>query len=180
MLQVAAAGHGDRNAAAELIDEVFPRMRKLVRYLVRSDSDIEDLTQDAAVAVLCSLRGYRGEGFFERWVDKVVRRAIFGERRRRRAERSITQLDGAESSVDRAVSVFQDEYLHRRHAINLLRRLRIEQRQVVVLHYAMEMSVPEIAQELEIPFETVRSRLRLARRRLRGLRSITNRRSHHS
>jgi RNA polymerase sigma-70 factor (ECF subfamily) len=65
--------------------------------------------------------------------------------------------------------VVPDEYLSRRHAIRLLDLLPTEQRQVVVLHHVMEMSVPEIASELAIPFETVRSRLRLARQRLRGV-----------
>ncbi|HET6283169.1 MAG TPA: sigma-70 family RNA polymerase sigma factor [Polyangia bacterium] len=169
MRQVNAAGRGDRGAAADLLDELFPRMRNLVRYLVRNDSDVEDLTQDAAMAVLRSFQGYRGEGYFERWVDRVVMRAIFGARRRRRAERTFSAVDGGNDSFERAISVPADEYLNRRHAIRLLDLLPTGQRQVVVLHHVMEMSVPEIANELEIPFETVRSRLRLARHRLRGV-----------
>jgi len=169
MRQVNAAGRGDRDAAADLLDELFPRMRNLVRYLVRNDSDVEDFTQDAAMAVLRSFQGYRGEGYFERWVDRVVMRAIFGARRRRRAERAFAVVDGDNDSIERAVSVVPDEYLNRRHAIRLLDVLPTEQRQVIVLHHVMEMSVPEIASELAIPFETVRSRLRLARQRLRGV-----------
>src|SRR6266404_2701771 len=94
MRQVNAAGRGDKDAAADLLDELFPRMRNLVRYLVRNDSDVEDFTQDAAMAVLRSFQGYRGEGYFERWVDRVVMRAIFGARRRRRAERAFAVVDG--------------------------------------------------------------------------------------
>jgi len=161
---------GDRVGAAALIDEMFPRMRKLVRHLVRNHSDIEDFMQEAALAVWRSLPGYRGDGFIEHWVDKVVTRAIFGERRRRRSERSTVAVDVSKVFLDGALSVVQDEYLNRRRAIRLLAKLPIEQRQVVMRHHILEMSVPEIASELAIPFETVRSRLRLARRRVRNVR----------
>jgi RNA polymerase sigma-70 factor (ECF subfamily) len=49
----------------------------------------------------------------------------------------------------------------------MLDGLPIEQRHVLVLHYALDMTVPETAAELGVPIETVRSRLRLAKSRLR-------------
>jgi RNA polymerase sigma-70 factor (ECF subfamily) len=51
----------------------------------------------------------------------------------------------------------------------LLDKLSEEQRRVLVLHHVMGMSVPEMAEELEVPFETVRSRLRLGKAHLREL-----------
>jgi RNA polymerase sigma-70 factor, ECF subfamily len=164
---VDAAARGDRQAAASLLQEFLPRMRNLIRYLSRNDIDTDDLTQDAAVTVLRSLHTYRGEGYFERWVDRVVMRATFVGLKRRRFERSFAVLDGGESALMPAEGGQPDEYMARRSAIRLLDELPIEQRHVLVLHHVLEMSVPEIATELEIPFETVRSRLRLARQRLR-------------
>jgi RNA polymerase sigma-70 factor, ECF subfamily len=43
-----------------------------------------------------------------------------------------------------------------------------EQREVLVMHHVLGLSVREIAEELATPFETVRSRLRLGMARLRN------------
>jgi RNA polymerase sigma-70 factor (ECF subfamily) len=51
--------------------------------------------------------------------------------------------------------------------VRMLDGLPIDQRHVLVLHYALDMTVPEAAAELGVPIETVRSRLRLAKSRLR-------------
>jgi RNA polymerase sigma-70 factor (ECF subfamily) len=68
-----------------------------------------------------------------------------------------------------------DEYADRRRAVAILDALPPEQRHAVVMHHVLGMSVPEIARELGIPAETVRSRLRLARTRLRDLgMNVTN------
>jgi RNA polymerase sigma-70 factor (ECF subfamily) len=52
--------------------------------------------------------------------------------------------------------------------VQMLDDLPQEQRYVLVLHHALDMTVPEMAEELGIPIETVRSRLRLAKARLRN------------
>jgi RNA polymerase sigma-70 factor (ECF subfamily) len=53
--------------------------------------------------------------------------------------------------------------------VRLLDQIPAEQRETVVLHHVMELTVPEIAAEMAVPAETVRSRLRLAMARLRLL-----------
>lgn len=62
-----------------------------------------------------------------------------------------------------------DVYAQRRAAVRLLDGLPDDQRHVLVLHHVLGLSVPEIADELAIPFETARSRLRLGMTRLRAL-----------
>jgi RNA polymerase sigma-70 factor (ECF subfamily) len=44
----------------------------------------------------------------------------------------------------------------------------MQQRDVLVLHYVLGMTIPEIAEELGVPDETVRSRIRLGKERLRN------------
>ncbi|MBC8133851.1 MAG: hypothetical protein H7X95_12780, partial [Deltaproteobacteria bacterium] len=103
------------------------------------------------------------------WVDRVVVRATFTFIRKRRREPAsapsrvqLLDFGGAD------VTALPDEYLSRRRAIAVLDELPLDQRHALVLHHVLEMSVPEIAGQLEISPETVRSRLRLARTRLRA------------
>jgi RNA polymerase sigma-70 factor, ECF subfamily len=162
--RIARATAGDPEAIHSLLVELIPRVRNLVRYLVRSDAETDDYTQEALIVVLRDLRAYRGEGALYRWVDRVVARVTI---RRLRAERSRAVVELRPQPEDVGTSRASDELLLRRAVVRLLDRLPFEQRHALVLHYALEMTVSEIAEELDTPLETVRSRLRLARNRLR-------------
>jgi RNA polymerase sigma-70 factor (ECF subfamily) len=158
---IASTVAGDPRAAEELLVELIPRVRNLVRYLVR-DAEVDDLTQDSLVIVLRNLRSYRGEGSFTAWVDRIVVREVFARVRRRREE-LMAEPDDQALPLDE-----DDDFLARRRMIALLDELPAGQRQALVLHYVLEMSVPEVAAELGIPLEAVRSRLRYGRARLRA------------
>src|SRR5262245_3396593 len=82
---VRAAASGDRRELQALLLLLLPRVRNLVRYLVRGDADVDDIAQEALIAVVRGLHTFRGEGAFEAWVDRVVARATFAQLRQRRA-----------------------------------------------------------------------------------------------
>src|SRR3569623_2115614 len=132
--RIGAAASGDRAAAEVLCRELLPRVRNLVRYLVRGDSHVDDIAQEALIAVLRGLGTYRGDGKFESWVDRIVARRTFA---------LLRELAAA------------------------LDKLPADQRESLVLHFAVGMTVPEIAEAVAAPFETVRSRLRLGKAALR-------------
>jgi RNA polymerase sigma-70 factor, ECF subfamily len=165
--RVAAAARGDRAAAAEVLTALLPRARNLIRYLVRGDAEVDDMAQEALIAVLRGLPSYRGEGTFRSWADRVVARATFAALRRRRAD------DARRAAAPPELLPVDDspaaaEYLARRDLARLLDELPAEQRHALVLHHAVGMSVPEIADEVGVPQETVRSRLRLGMASLRS------------
>ena len=68
---------GQSGATEALLVELLPRVRNLVRYLVRGDSDVEDISQEALIALLHGLPTYRGEGQLRSWADRVVARTTF-------------------------------------------------------------------------------------------------------
>jgi RNA polymerase sigma-70 factor (ECF subfamily) len=162
--RITAAASGDRGAAEAVCRELLPRVRNLVRYLVRGDARVDDIAQEALIAVLRGLATYRGDGRFESWVDRVVARTTFATLRRLRAETQPGAEDVAGHERDPGeTSPFED----RRELAAALDRLPGDQRQALVLHFSVGMTVPEIAEAVAAPFETVRSRLRLAKAALR-------------
>jgi len=165
-----AAAKGDRAAAQELLRQLLPRVRHLVRYLVRHDTDVDDLAQESMVALLKGLSSYRADGSFAAWADRVVARVVFKNVRKRARARRETIAEGGEAvaaAFDR--SSLPDEIVALRRAVTLLDHLTIDQRQALVLHDVLEMTIPEIARELGAPFETVRSRIKSARARFVSL-----------
>jgi RNA polymerase sigma-70 factor (ECF subfamily) len=159
--RVVAAAAGDRAAAEALCREILPRVRNLVRYLLRGDARVDDVAQEALMAVMRGLGSFRGDGRFESWVDRIVARTAFASLKRQRAETQPTE----DEAVD--LDARTDAFAERRELAQALDRLPADQREALVLHFAVGMTVPEIAESLSAPFETVRSRLRLGKANLR-------------
>src|SRR3954468_1917847 len=165
--RISSAAGGDRRAAQDLCREILPRVRNLVRYLLRGDSRVDDVAQEALIAVLRGLGTFRGDGRFESWVDRVVARTTFAVIRRIRAETQPGERGTIDADAEGEVSAAGDTYLVRRELAAALDRLPPDQRESLVLHFAVGMTVPEIAEAVAAPFETVRSRLRLGKTALR-------------
>jgi RNA polymerase sigma-70 factor, ECF subfamily len=159
----------EREAMEAQLMDLLPRVRNLVRYLVRGDTDVEDISQEALIALLNGLPTYRGEGLLRSWADRVVARTAFAWVRRKRDHRAPRIDAPAKLVAVPSEDAPLDEYLHRQHVVMLMDRLPTEQRHALVLHHVLEKSVPEIAAELGIPVETVRSRLRLGRAAIRAM-----------
>jgi RNA polymerase sigma-70 factor (ECF subfamily) len=167
--RVAAAVAGDREAAQALLSELLPRVGNLVRYLIGRDADVEDITQRVLVEILRSLHTFRGDSQLATWSDRIAIRTTLSYTKRRRV------VVARQSDIAAELTMVQDkqggdnpeQVLARRQAVRALDELPEEQRAVVVLHHIVGMSVPELSEQLAIPFETVRSRLRLGVQKLR-------------
>jgi RNA polymerase sigma-70 factor (ECF subfamily) len=156
---------GDRAAVQALLVEILPQVRNLVRYLVRGDTDVDDIAQDALVAVFRGLPNYRGDGAFQSWVNRIVARTTFASLRKRQKNPATPRHNEVPELV--AATPGNEDYMRRRQVARLLDTLPEAQRHVLVLHYVLGMTVPEVGAELDLPTETVRSRLRLGKARLR-------------
>jgi RNA polymerase sigma-70 factor (ECF subfamily) len=159
---------GDVRATERLFLLLLPRVRNLVRYLVRGDREVDDLSQDALVTLLRGMPTYRGEGAFRSWADRVVARSVFAARKRVSPEQASDAEPTASSELNRGSEMPSgDAYCQRREMVTHLDTLPEGQRAALVLHYVLGLTVPEVSEELGVPQETVRSRLRLGKNQLR-------------
>ncbi len=164
---VEAAARGDRAAAEQLLRALLPRVRNLVRYFVRGDAEVDDLAQEALVTILRGLPSYRGEGSVQSWADRIVVRTVFAHLRRARASERM-HVEYTTDLVPVPSGESAHGFLARRRAVRALDELPDDQRAVLVMHHVLGLSVREISDELDLAFETVRSRLRLGMARLRN------------
>ena len=166
---IARAAKGDRDAQEVLLAELLPRVRNLVRYVIRGDRDVDDITQMALIDVLRGLPGYRGDAPFLRWVDRVCVRAALTQVKKARALRQREEVVEDAATYLHAVppEAHRDRFFARRELVGRLDKLPSEQRQAVVLHHVVGFTVAEVAEQLEMPFDTVKSRIRLGMKKLR-------------
>ena len=156
----------DRETLTTIATQLLPRVRNLIRYLIHGDQDVDDIAQEALLAVIRGLPTFRREGSLESWADRIVARVTFAWLRHRKPQRQYG-LDVEDASADDCT--LPDEYLRRRRLVALLDQLPHEQRYALVLHHVVGLSVEEIALDTAAKLETVRTRLRLGKRRLREL-----------
>jgi len=171
---VEAIARGEEEAFRGLFGRYAPTALALARRVVRQPFLAEEIVQEAFLAVWRNPAGFdRQRGSVKAWLMVMVHhRAVDAVRReesqRRRAEESqrsdpVVVLDHADQ-VAEAVGAPQEREAVR----NALGGLPEQQRQVIELMYFDGLSQSKIAERLDLPLGTVKSRTLLGMRRLRS------------
>lgn len=157
----------DSPTTPELLVRVLPRVRKRVRQLTQSE-DAADLCQEALLRILEALPSYRGEGRFEAWVDSVTTRVTLRALVRRRADRRRLESATIVPAPAQPALASPHRALSGVRAVGALQRVAAKQRTAIVMHYVLGMTVAEMSDELRVPIETIRSRLRIGMGQVRA------------
>lgn len=171
---IAEAQDGSVRAFELLVSSYLPQVRRFARAFARSDSDADDLAQEALVKVYKSLRSYRFQSAFKTWLYAVVRNVVV-DAARSRAGRERSQEDPLPTDHTRLPSTAEppDEGLaraqERQRLWKALRQLPEEFRTAVVLFDVEGHTYDEVAAIEGVPIGTVKSRLSRGRTLLRDL-----------
>jgi len=161
---VEQARRGDREAFTVLVHQVSDVLYAVAYRILRDSGRAEDALQNALVIAWRRLPHLRDADRFEAWIHRVLVHACYDESQRARqwtAKIRVLPADGP-TIPDGSSSVADRDELER-----AFRRLPIDQRAVFVLHHYLGLPLVEIAELLEIPAGTARSRLHYATRGLR-------------
>lgn len=164
------AAERDVAAFAELFDHFAPRIKSFMMRKGASDQLAEDLVQETMIAVWTKAGLYSAErGSAATWIFTIARNLRI-DRIRRESSAHFTDLDGFDQADDAPLA---DDLLSRGQengrVASALERIPSEQREILILSYVEDVPQSEIAERLNLPLGTVKSRMRLAYRRLRKL-----------
>jgi RNA polymerase sigma-70 factor (ECF subfamily) len=157
---------GDEAAGRELFARYFDAVYRFFRNKI--DDAAEDLVQQTFMGLVQGKDKFRGDASFRTYVFMIARKRLYTFLRDRDRARdplefhSTSIADLGLVSPSRAVAVRQEQQL----LLQALRRLPLEMQVALELFYWEELSVTEIADVLETPVGTVKSRLQRARVRL--------------
>ncbi len=157
--------HGDEAAFAGLMTVVGDRLLATAFRILRDLDLAEDAVQVALIGAWRDLPGLREPDRFEPWLMRLLVRACYAEAERHRrwtGRIQVIPVDGP-ATPDTTGAVADRDQLDRG-----FRRLPVDQRAVFILHHYLGWSQPEIAENLEIPLGTVKSRLHYATQTLRA------------
>ena len=162
---------GDRAAGDTLLAPIVPAIRRFFRNKVAGE--VDELTQQVVLDCVRSLQSFEGRSSFRTYALCIARRRLIAFYRERGQQPGvdIDQLSIAEMAESpSSVRARKQEHVF---LLQALREVQLELQVVLELHYWEALSTLEIAEVLDIPQGTVKSRLRRAReavaQRLRSL-----------
>jgi RNA polymerase sigma-70 factor (ECF subfamily) len=162
---VAAARSGDRAALEELLRTHHDRLYALARRITGNDADAADATQEALIAIVRGLPRFDGRSSFGTWAYRVTANACLDELRRRRRRPLLDLPDEPPDRADTAAAL--DTVIADRLRLDAaLAELPEDFRVAVVLRDVCDLDYAEIADVLQLPPGTVRSRIARGRGRL--------------
>jgi RNA polymerase sigma-70 factor (ECF subfamily) len=169
-----AAAEGDRSATHALLVALAPHLLRTVRSMLgRSDPDAEDIAQEAALVVIGALPSFRGESSVQRFATRTAVLVAMNARRRRAASKRGGYQAATAADLDELVAQPDgpEQRLAQAQAAEAVRALLLTlpaaQAEALALHCVGGCTLAEIAAATHAPLQTVKSRLRLARRALR-------------
>ncbi|WP_377189641.1 RNA polymerase sigma factor [Ruegeria meonggei] len=170
---VNAAREGSELAVRELIRRLNPRLFRVARGIVDSDTEAEEALQEAYLLAFSKLEGFREHASFSTWITRIVINTARMQRRRARTAEEYDTVDESSSLITfpGQYSELPDAMLGRAQLRDFLEtavsELPPNLRLPFLLREAEDMSILAIASELQINPITVKTRLFRARRRLR-------------
>jgi RNA polymerase sigma factor (sigma-70 family) len=167
-----AAAGGDSEATTKLLRVLAPRLVRIVRAVVgAAHPDVDDATQLALIGFVQALPAYRGDCDPLAYGRVIAVRAAIAARKRARLVQS-RHDDGAETDAVPASRPNPGEAADSEQRKELLRELLSElpeeQAETLALRVVLGCSLEEVAERTGVPLNTVRSRVRLAKERLKA------------
>jgi RNA polymerase sigma-70 factor (ECF subfamily) len=145
----------------------IPRLRRYARALAGDSHQADDLVQDTLERALTKFHLWRRGSDLRAWMFTIMHNVFINQLK---ARRELALDDAVEDGLQSAP---QSDPLELRDLDTALRRLPVEQREVLLLVGLEQLSYAEASQALDVPVGTVMSRLSRGRERLRALMSGT-------
>ena len=171
---IAASLTGDSASFGELVRRYQDRLFNSVLRVCDTAEDAADVVQEAFLHAYQALPSFKGDSQFFTWVYRIAfNTAITLKRKQKSAMRLNTGELGGYDPADPSDAARPDHSMEsaedERRVQEALQRLSPEHRAVLVLKDMDEMKYEEMAEVLQVPIGTIRSRLHRARLELKEI-----------
>jgi RNA polymerase sigma-70 factor (ECF subfamily) len=158
---------GDRVALRELYSRHGQGLSTYLRLFTNDHGQIEEIVQDTMLAAWTGADRFAGRSTTRSWLFGIARRRAMDTLRRRRLPVADAQL---ETLADPAPSpeAWALAQASQGDLLATIERLSPVHQEILLLTFVHELAYSEIAEMLEVPIGTVKSRLSNARRALRA------------
>jgi RNA polymerase sigma-70 factor, ECF subfamily len=164
---------GDIGAFDELVRRYEKRVFSFAYRIAGNQDDAGDVAQEAFIRVFNSIGTFRGDANFTTWIYRIVTNVYLDERKKSKSHRHVSLDDYIELDENAVSRQIEDESPNPEQIVedkerdqviqSAIRSLPDYQRVIVTLYHLQNRSYEEIAEILNLPIGTVKSRLNRAR-----------------
>ncbi|MFN3728605.1 MAG: sigma-70 family RNA polymerase sigma factor [Fimbriimonadaceae bacterium] len=168
---------GDSSAFDDLVRRYENRAYQYAYRLTRNPEEAADVVSEAFVRVYGALKNFKGHSAFPTWLYRILTNCFLDQKKREKSRQTVS-LDAPNPNIDGETErQFEDPS---RSPLEEATRSEMEatmaaavanlpeyQRAMIVMYHAEMLSYEEIAEALDLPLGTVKSRLNRARLSLR-------------
>ena len=168
ILLISRARGGDREAFGALVEQYRDNVYRLAYRMCGNAYDADEAAQEAFVAAWRALPNFRGDAKFSTWLYRLTTNAAIDVMRREKRHQTVGDgemidlADDADSPQETVERTEQQEAVQ-----EALATLSEEYREVLLLRYMEELDYAEIAEVLQLPSGTVKSRINRAKAALK-------------
>lgn len=164
---VRRANDGDKRALETLVERYSGKVSRLASSLLGDIEDARDAAQESLLKLSERLRQFRGDCQFSTWLHRLVVNTCrdLADRQRIRRTEELSDEDGLDFDSDPSRLALLGDL--RRELAAGLSRLTAEQRRVVILRDALDLSYDDIGRVVRIPVGTAKTYVHRGRERLR-------------
>jgi RNA polymerase sigma-70 factor, ECF subfamily len=158
---VAAAQAGDHQALDTLLRTHYDRVHAVCRRVLGSSRDADDAAQETMIKVVRSLPSFDGRSSVSTWMYRIATNTALDElrRQRRRPALHVVADDDRPEEVDEGAAARVEAIVDRRAIDDAVAALPEDFRIAVVLRDVGDLDYAEIAEVLDVPIGTVKSRI---------------------
>jgi RNA polymerase sigma-70 factor (ECF subfamily) len=157
---------GDRGAFENLYNAYQTRLFRYLSRMVNDANLAEELTNDVMVAVWKGAAGFKGQSKPSTWLFGIARHKALNELRRPRPMTVEVETASAVAASETGPEGIADRNSVRQNIQRALEDLSPEHREVVELTFFQGLTYQEIAEIMQCPINTVKTRMFHAKKRL--------------
>ncbi len=158
---------GEKNALEELIHNWERRLFYYVRRLVDNEQDAWDILQEMWLKVIQGIKLLRKPHSLPAWLYRIARNTAISHLRSQHSKLVLINENENTSYVEENDENFRFEDAEQVHYG--LSRISLPHREVLTLYFLQDLSLEEIADVLDVPLGTIKSRLHYAKSALRAV-----------
>jgi RNA polymerase sigma-70 factor (ECF subfamily) len=154
---------GDEAAFRQLYDQTYGRVTFYLQRLVSDESIIEDILVETYAAVWKGARRFKGKSRVTTWIIGIARNLAMKEIKKRKVHANLDDYPNLPNGSSPDPELFDRPALIK----NAMSKLAPKHREVLDLVFFHEMTYPEVAKLLDVPVNTVKTRVFYAKDALR-------------
>ena len=147
--------HGDEKAFRELYNRTFGRLKFYLMRRVQDEALIDDILVETYAAVWKGAKTFKGKSKVTTWMIGIARNLLFKALRKQKYHENIDDYFNIANGTTPDVETFD----RRDYLKQAMLSLTSKHREVLDLVFFHEMTYPEVSKILDIPVNTVKTRI---------------------